>query len=154
VSSLKDIQDKIDNLNEVLTKVTVLAREEHRNQMYLSFPYGYHLNHVKNTFCEIFKSITIEEKIVIECHDLVEDTDVTLEKLSSLGVPNNLIKSIDLLTKKKNQSRSKYIKELKTNYIAKRVKIADSTSNLIHSLRSGESRRIEKYCKNLRELND
>ncbi len=72
---------------------------------------------------------TDEEKIVALLHDVVEDSDITINDLVQYGFSDDVIKAVDVLTKKEGQPYDKYIEELKTNIIAIKVKIADLTHN-------------------------
>lgn len=83
-------------------------------------------------------------------HDVLEDTDYTVDKLQALGVPDHVIVAVVLLTKKKGVSYEDYIEALRhTN--AKQVKIADMLSNLADD---PTDRQIVKYSKALLQLLD
>ncbi|WP_312560867.1 HD domain-containing protein [Anaerospora sp.] len=70
-----------------------------------------------------------EEKIVALLHDVVEDTDITLEHLKLEGFSDNIIAAVSALTKQPGVAYDDYIATLKENSIAVRVKIADITHN-------------------------
>jgi len=70
-----------------------------------------------------------EEKIVALLHDVVEDTDLTLEHLKLEGFSDNIIAAVSALTKHPGVAYDDYISTLKENSIAVRVKIADITHN-------------------------
>lgn len=70
-----------------------------------------------------------EEKIVALLHDVVEDTDITLEHLKLEGFSDNIIAAVSALTKQPGVAYDDYISTLKGNSIAVRVKIADITHN-------------------------
>ena len=76
------------------------------------------------------------ECIVALLHDVVEDTEVTLEQLEK-EFPKQVIEAIRLLTHDKNVNYKEYIKELSKNPTAKKVKIAD----LLHN---SDETRLEK----------
>ena len=94
---------------------------------------------------------TPEEKATAYLHDVVEDTDVTLEDLKSMGFPNSVIEAVDCITMKKDESREEYIKRVKANPIARIVKIADLTHNSeisrIPNPTEKDFQRIERYKK-------
>lgn len=69
-------------------------------------------------------------KIVAILHDVIEDTDFTIECLKEYGFNNEIVKSIDILTKKENQDYLDYILLVKSDKIARRVKIEDLKHNL------------------------
>ena len=57
-------------------------------------------------------------------HDIVEDTDITFDDLSK-EFPKDVIDVLKLLTHQKGVPYMDYIAKIKTNDIAKAVKIAD-----------------------------
>lgn len=93
-----------------------------------------------------------EEKITALLHDVVEDTDVTLEELSGT-FPPLIVDAVDRLTKKKGQGYSleKYLEGVRENEIARKVKLADLEHNMdlsrIPNPTEEDYRRGEKYRK-------
>lgn len=75
-------------------------------------------------------------KIVAVLHDIIEDTDTTLGELYNLGLENKLIKYIDILTRKKDQSYLWYILLTKQYDFTKSIKIEDLKHNLSDGLLS------------------
>lgn len=63
-------------------------------------------------------------------HDLVEDTEVTLETLRDMGFPAYVVMAVDALTKRKGESHYTYITRVSENRIAVAVKLADLHDNL------------------------
>ena len=119
-----------------LTKLAMItAYEAYKSQKDKSgVPYIFHPIHVA------YKMVTEDEICVALLHDVVEDTDVTLDDLRAKGFPEHIIDSIKLLTKKKSNSEDKdvlyieyigYINALKTsgNDVAIKVKLADLRHN-------------------------
>ena len=83
----------------------------------------------------IFKSLDrIHVYATALCHDLIEDTDITLEQLeNTLGVSGTqIIIALKLLTKKENEQYIDYIKRIKEskNILAYCVKLADMKDHL------------------------
>lgn len=66
-------------------------------------------------------------------HDVVEDSDYTLEQLEASGFSPAVMKAVRLMTHDKNVSYEEYIKTISRNKIARAVKIADLTHNLDES---------------------
>lgn len=69
------------------------------------------------------------ERIVGLLHDVVEDTDVTLEHLAGAGFPKEIINAIEALTKEEGEVYSDYLDRVKTNELAKAVKLYDIEDN-------------------------
>lgn len=98
-----------------------------------------------------------EEKIVALLHDVVEDTDVTLEKLAR-EFPPVIVEAVDRLTKKKGPGYSleKYLEGIRGNEIARKVKLADLEHNMdisrIPHPKEKDYRRMEKYKECVRFL--
>lgn len=80
------------------------------------------------------------EKITALLHDVIEDTDTTLEEIGFLFGFEIAI-AVEALTKRKGESYHDYILRVKENKIATAVKIADISDNLSDS---PSDRAIEK----------
>ena len=78
----------------------------------------------------MMKMITENEMIAAVLHDVVEDTDWTIEKLANEGFNKEVLFAVSLLTHDKKEPYHKYIDKLKQNPIAVKVKIADLEDNL------------------------
>lgn len=72
---------------------------------------------------------TDKEKAVAYLHDVVEDTKLTLLDLEELGFSKTIIEAVDILTKKKGQDYQSYLNLVKTNELARVVKLADLRHN-------------------------
>lgn len=70
-----------------------------------------------------------EATIVALLHDVVEDTDVTLEYLAEAGVKASAVEAIRLLTKQPGVPLEVYLKGITQNHTAVLVKIADNAHN-------------------------
>lgn len=73
---------------------------------------------------------TPEERIVAVLHDVVEDTDVTLEELKSDGFSDRVIEAIDALTRREGETRLEAARRAAENSLARVVKLADVTDNM------------------------
>lgn len=62
-------------------------------------------------------------------HDVVEDTDITLDDLRAAGFPLPVIVAVGLLTHDPRVDYFDYVRALKANPIAKAVKLADLKHN-------------------------
>lgn len=92
---------------------------------------------------------TIQQKIVAVLHDVLEDTNTTVDELFELGCDNDIVEAILALTKLKGESRTEAAKRTLQNPIARVVKIADITDNMdlsrIHSPTDKDFERIKEY---------
>ena len=71
------------------------------------------------------------ERIVALLHDVIEDTDTTLLDLEiDLGLTDEMLVAIDLLTKDEKEDYMDMIKRIKKHPIARKVKIADLEHNM------------------------
>ncbi|WP_033152316.1 HD domain-containing protein [Streptococcus equinus] len=90
-----------------------------------------------------------DEKIVAYLHDVIEDTPCQLRDLENAGFSSEIIKAVDLLTRKTGQSYKQYLKLVKTNELACVVKLADlkhnsDLSRLTH-VTENDINRLKKY---------
>jgi (p)ppGpp synthase/HD superfamily hydrolase len=106
----------------------------------------------------LFKMQSENEMIAAVLHDVVEDTDWTIEKLKSEGFNEEVISAVKLLTHNKKVPYKKYIEAIKTNTIALRVKLADLEDNLdikrIAHPKFRDYARIAEYLKYYNELKE
>ena len=138
-------------INTKLTrKAMIIAYEAHKNQVDKSgVPYIYHPIHVAE------QMYTENECIIALLHDVVEDTNVTFKQLEEV-FSKEIIDILKLLTREENIEYDEYIKRIKNNSIACKVKIADLTHNLdktrLDFVTEVDVKRNEKYKKALQIL--
>lgn len=72
---------------------------------------------------------TEDEQIIALLHDLVEDTEVELEDLASLGMSHHQIDTVDSLTKREGESYEEGIQRAARNHSARRIKKVDILDN-------------------------
>lgn len=82
-------------------------------------------------------------------HDVVEDTDWTLEDLRANGVHSFVVNAVDALTKRKGEKYSSYLERVASNGCAIRVKLADIAANLADD---PTQHQIKKYAEAIRFL--
>ena len=68
-----------------------------------------------------------DEKIVAYLHDVIEDTPYQLSDLEEAGFSSEIIKAVDLLTRKDGQSYKQNLKLVKRNDIKRLKKYQDAT---------------------------
>lgn len=138
-------------INTKLTrKAMIIAYEAHKNQVDKSgVPYIYHPIHVAE------QMDTENECIIALLHDVVEDTNVTFKQLEEV-FSKEIIDILKLLTREENIEYDEYIKRIKNNSIACKVKIADLMHNLdktrLDFVTEVDVKRNEKYKKALQIL--
>lgn len=127
-------------------KALKLCFEAHKNQVDKSgMPYVFHPFHVAEQMTD--EATTI----VALLHDVVEDTDYTLEDLAAEGFGKDILEAVALMTHEDDVPYLDYVAKLKDNPIARAVKLADLAHNSDLS-RIGEiddktRERLEKYKK-------
>lgn len=88
------------------------------------------------------------------CHDLVEDTTVTVDMIRELDrVPLCVPNAVAALTKESGQHHGEYLETIaRCSIYAAIVKLADSLVNLRTSLSTGVSIKILEYSNNINYL--
>lgn len=71
-----------------------------------------------------------EARIVAVLHDVVEDSEFTLENLRAEGFSETVLEAVEALTKRKGESRIEAALRAAANEIACQVKLADNAENL------------------------
>ena len=105
-------------------KALVLCFEAHRDQKDKSgMPYVFHPFHLAE------QMETEETTIVALLHDVIEDTDITLDDLRKKGFSESVLEAIALMTHAPEVDYMDYVEKIKTNAIAKAVKLADLRHN-------------------------
>ena len=109
---------------EFTKKALQISFNAHKEQMDKSdMPYVYHPFHIAEQMDDEYSIC------VALLHDVVEDTDITLDDLKSKGFPDEVIKALALMTHKDNDDYFDYIRALKDNALARKVKLADLAHN-------------------------
>lgn len=95
------------------------------------------------------KCKTIEAKTVAILHDVIEGTNVNADYLLENGFPKEIVDIVLILTRKKGEQYSEYIDRVKTNDIAREVKIHDIEDNMdikrLEKLDETDLKRLNKY---------
>lgn len=78
----------------------------------------------------MFRVETDAEKIVAVLHDVVEDTDLTLDALRAEGFPEDVVAAVDHLTRRESESYEEFVRRAAAHPVARRVKIADLEDNM------------------------
>lgn len=82
-------------------------------------------------------------------HDVVEDTQYTLEDISAMGFARQVVEALSLLTHDKSMPYMEYVERVSCNPVAKAVKMADLIHNMdmsrLKEPTAKDHERIEKY---------
>ena len=101
-----------------------LCFEAHKEQLDKSnMPYVFHPFHLAE------QMETEETTVVALLHDVVEDTEYTIEDLKNMGFGEEITDAIALMTHAPDVEYMDYVRALKENPIAKAVKLADLRHN-------------------------
>lgn len=94
-----------------------------------------------------------EEKAVALLHDVVEDSNITLDDLRTQGLPEAVVDAVGAMTKRDGEDYVCYLRRVKDNPIARVVKIADMEHNSdlsrIPNQTAKDRARVDKYKKGL-----
>lgn len=139
----------------MLAVMIALASQKHVDQTdKAGKPYVLHVLRVMNNL-----NSSDEELCQIAVgHDLVEDSDVTIEMLRGMGFSERVCSALRLMTKEKGMSYEDYIERICTNYDAVLVKMADliDNSNIqrLKGLEQKDFERMQKYHRAYKRLEE
>ena len=109
---------------EQTKKALKLCFEAHKEQVDKSgMPYVFHPFHLAE---QMKDEVTCTVALL---HDVVEDTDYTLEDLRAMGFEAAVIDALTLLTHDPKEPYMDYVARIKENPVAKAVKLADLKHN-------------------------
>lgn len=112
----------------LLTKKAMkIAYEAHKNQ--------YDISGVPYIFHPMIVASSMQDEIttcVALLHDVAEDTEISLEQLAE-EFPESIMEPLRLLTHKEGTDYFEYIKKIKTNKNALKVKLSDIKHNMDES---------------------
>ena len=112
----------------LLTKKAMkIAYEAHKNQ--------YDISGVPYIFHPMIVASSMQDEVttcVALLHDVAEDTEISLEQLAE-EFPESIMEPLRLLTHKEGTDYFEYIKKIKTNKNALKVKLSDIKHNMDES---------------------
>ena len=112
-------------------KALTIAYNAHHEQYDISgVPYIFHPYHIAEQMSDEFSVCAAL------LHDVVEDTDMTIEDLAK-DFPTDVIEALKLLTHNDGEDYFEYVRKIKENTIAKAVKLADIAHNSDQSRLAG-----------------
>lgn len=131
-------------MSELLNKVAEFSKKAHEGQFDKGgHPYYLHPQSVA------LMGTTENEKIVGYLHDVIEDTNYTINDLKELGINDECLEAIKMLTHDKNIPYEEYISNIKKCDLARKVKINDLTNNMdlsrLKEITQKDLDRVKKY---------
>ena len=106
-------------------------------------PYVFHPFHVAEQMDDEISTV------VALLHDVVEDTAYSLDDLREMGFSEEVCEALDLLTHRKDVPYLDYVRNIRANPVAVRVKLADLAHNSDRSrfdrMTEQDYKREEKY---------
>ena len=136
---------------ELTKKALRLCFDAHKDQLDKSgMPYVFHPFHLA-------EQMDTEESVTVALlHDVIEDTDLSLEDLRQMGYPTAVINALALMTHEPDISYMDYVARISTNELATKVKLADLRHNSdlsrLDKVDEKAIARVEKYAKAIRLL--
>lgn len=130
----------------MLDKAILIATKSHQGQIdKAGQPYILHPLRV------MFSRKNETERICAVLHDVIEDTDITLDYLRREGFSEEILIALDALTRRDSETYDEFIDRIINNNIASHVKLADLCDNMdilrIKNPTKKDYERIEKYRK-------
>lgn len=125
-------------------KALRLCFDAHKDQVdKTGLPYVFHPFHLAEQMTDEYTTVAAL------LHDVVEDTEYTLEDLAAMGYPAPVLEALKLLTHDPAVPYMEYVAALKPNAIARAVKLADlrhnSDTSRLDVVDEWALRREEKY---------
>jgi hypothetical protein len=138
---------------DLLERAIWLALWAHRGQRYPSpeaEPYVHHLLRV------MLGVRGFRTQMAAVLHDILEDTQVTVDQLHAAGLPDDVVDAVIALTHRAEQSYAQYIEQVAGDALAREVKLADLADNLANNYRLTKTpdvvARIDRYERALNRL--
>ncbi len=134
-------------------KALKLCFEAHKGQLDKSgMPYVFHPFHLA-------EQMKTEEAVCVALlHDVVEDTDYSLEDLEKMGFPASVVAAIGHMTHDDQVPYLNYVASLKSDPLAAAVKLADLRHNSdlsrLDTVTEKDLKRREKYLRAIQILTE
>ncbi len=129
---------------DLTRKAINLMFEKHKDQRDKSgLPYVFHPWHVAESMEDEITTCTAL------LHDVIEDTDTTIDEIRDLGFPEEVLGALQLLTHDKSVDYMDYVEKISTDPVASKVKLSDlkHNSDMTRLLKpeAKDYARLEKY---------
>ena len=138
-------------MSQYLHKAITIACDAHQGQSSINGePYILHPLRL------LIKAKSNEEKIIAVLHDVIEKSNISLADLKNKGFDQNIISSIESLSRRRGESYVDYIARLMKNNISVKIKLLDLADNIkIHSENNDNGiydAKINKYKNALKQI--
>lgn len=143
IEELSEIFDQKDGLTqvEIAKRIATAAHDGQKRRD--GSPYISHSERVASMLTQT------SEIAAAWLHDVIEDTNTVEADLQQNGVEKEVIRAVNLLTKRNDCSYEDYIEAISLNSIARRVKICD----LLHNLSDApKPEKVAIYANSLKKL--
>ncbi len=127
-----------------IEKALGIALEAHRGQTdKYGQPYVLHPLRLMHQFRDP------ELQTIAVLHDVVEDSDWTLDQLKTEGFSERIVQAVDALTRRDEESYTSLIERAAENPLAKQVKLADLEDNMdirrMKTVGDADRERLNRY---------
>lgn len=139
------------SLQALLERAIAIAEKQHAGQVdKAGRPYIEHPLRVMKTMSND------ADRIVAILHDVIEDTDFTLDQLVAEGFPGYILEALDAVTRRDGEIYEAFVARAAMNPIGRRVKYADLQDNAdlsrIAAPTAADVARTEKYHRAMAQL--
>jgi HD domain-containing protein len=129
---------------QLLARAIAIAAEAHQRQLdKAGSPYILHPLRM------MMRAQSLDEQIVAVLHDVVEDSDWTLEQVGEEGFGESITAALDCLTHRPDEGYDDYLDRILTNPLATQVKFYDLEDNMtltrLSALTERDLERVSKY---------
>lgn len=152
----QEISERVEQYSNLKEKAEKLAREAHAGQKDKSGR-DYFTAHIETVANMLSKEGDINTDLIIIAllHDIIEDTNVTEEELRK-EFPEHIVDAVVVLTKKDDEDYLDYVRNIKKNPLARKVKLCDLANNMdlsrLNVVTEKDEKRILKYASAYAEL--
>ncbi len=138
-------------LNQLLARAVAIAAIAHQDQYDKA-----HAPYILHPIRLMMRGQTIEEQIVGILHDVVEDSDWTLDQIAAEGFPPEIITALDCLTRRPEETYDQFLDRVLTNSLATHVKRYDLEDNMtltrLENWSEKDLQRLQRYHKAHRQI--
>lgn len=99
---------------------------------------------------------THAEMMTAVLHDVIEDSDSTPDDLRELGISEEVVEAVELLSRRQSETYEQFIERIKSNELARKVKLVDLADNMdlsrLDDIGEKDLERLAKYHRAYKEL--